>query len=83
MSAPEKVCEFVAHSVPIDATFHSPRRVMYVCKTHNMQDFTPDSTVNEFGAYTLCPIGKIEYAVQRGLERIEDRLQEHLRKTSL
>lgn len=81
MSAPEKVCEFVAEVAEKQVyPLHDLKAVEYVCRTHGIRGFASDSTVNEFGAFTLCPIGKIEYAVQRGLERIEGRLQEHLRK---
>lgn len=70
MSAPEKHCEFVAVSVPDGGYLHGPGRLEYRCQTHGMTNFAPDSTVTEFGAFTLCPIGKVEYAVQRALERI-------------
>ena len=36
-----------------------------------MSGFQPDSTITQFGAFTLCPIGKIEYATQLALERID------------
>ena len=75
MSAPETICDFEVQAVPTASHYGAPSRAMYVCKTHGMRDFDPSSTVTEFGAFTLCPVGKVEYAVQRGIERINDHVK--------
>ena len=62
-------CEFRLRRLNLDNTAE------YECTTHGMTGIRPDSTVTEFGAYTLCPVGKIEFAVERGLERIEAALK--------
>lgn len=64
-------CEFEALSVPDDNYANAPHHLEYRCRTHGMTGFNPDSTVTETGAFTLCPVGKVEFAVERGIERIE------------
>lgn len=65
------ICEFVAMSVPDGNYANAPHRVEYRCNKHGTTGFSPSSTVTEFGAFTLCPVGQVEFAVARGLERIE------------
>ena len=76
MVEPKTFCEFEMMSVPEGNYANAPHRVEYRCRTHDTTGFRPDSTITEFGAFTLCPVGKVEFAVERGLERIEA----HIRK---
>lgn len=65
------ICEFVAMSVPDGNYANAPHHVEYRCNKHGTTGFNPSSTVSEFGAFTLCPVGQVEFAVARGLERID------------
>lgn len=77
MSKPATVCDFVSHAE--EAGHHGGLVAVSVCRTHRMRmdSIQTSSTVLEDGtAWTLCPVGKIEYEVQKGMERLQRKLEE-------
>lgn len=59
-------CEVTCFSVPVDPMMRlGPARLLVRCDTHNMNDF---ATVYAQG--DLCPVGKVEQAVEDGLAKI-------------
>ena len=74
---PAPVCEF--QLVQVAASDYSAR-AEYRCQKHGTSGFNPSSTITEFGAYTLCPMGQVEFAVERALERLEDRAAEIMKR---
>jgi len=65
-------CEIVCYAVAIDpmAAF-SPTRGCCKCNTHGMVDWAPYVAVGD-----LCPVGKVEQAVEDGLEKIRQVVSE-------
>ncbi len=58
-------CDIVSFVVPIDRSANSQGRSCIQCNTHQMVDFAPYSYEG-----MLCPVGKVEQAVEDGLARI-------------
>jgi len=58
-------CDIICYSVPTTPYANSPGRGCVKCNTHGMVDWT-----SEFALGDLCPVGKIEQAVEDGLEKI-------------
>lgn len=60
------ICDVTCYTVPTDprAAF-SPARFCCQCNTHGMTDFAP-----AYSAGDLCPVGKVERAVEVGLAKI-------------
>lgn len=65
-------CEIVVHLVPEGPPYYASggSRPLLQCNTHGMTDFAPAACKD-----LLCPIGKIEQAVEDGLARIDARLK--------
>jgi hypothetical protein len=61
-------CEIVAFVIPTDprAAF-SPTRTCMQCNTHQVYDFAPYHYEGQ-----LCPVGKVEQAVEDGLAKIAE-----------
>ncbi len=59
-------CEIICFTVPTDPTAaFSPGRACIQCNTHQMTDFAPYHYEGQ-----LCPVGKVEQAVEDGLAKI-------------
>ncbi len=59
-------CEIIAFMVPTDPRAAcSPTRGIVQCNTHQMTDFAPFHYEGQ-----LCPVGKVEQAVEDGLAKI-------------
>jgi hypothetical protein len=64
-------CDIISFSVPVDGRFNIagnvPGRTCVQCNTHSMVDFAPYAYEG-----MLCPIGRIEQAVEDGLKKIAE-----------
>ena len=67
-------CDIICYAVPTDNYANSPARGCVKCNTHGMVDWAPYVAVGD-----LCPIGKIEQAVEDGLEKIRQAVSEVVR----
>ena len=58
------MCRFIAHAVPMDPyVSNSPVISKIKCETHNWTDFS--EIVDD-----MCPLGRIEKAVEEGLAKL-------------
>jgi hypothetical protein len=67
-------CEIFCYAIETTPFANGPTRGCCKCNTHGMVDWAPYVAVGD-----LCPIGKIEQAVEDGLEKIRQAVSEVVR----